>query len=218
MSADGAKALRRERIRDHVETYLGQVVGVVDAGSGSGIELEILHVDVTESKPFHLLITSGMSDRAMPVPEDMEASPRAELILGLDASWPFGPEHVGDRRHVWPLQLLVSMARLPHGHGLWFGAGHTVPNGNPPHPYVPETELCGALVAPPVAVPPEFLRLSVDEGVIEFLGVVPVYAEEMQLKVERGIEALYQRLDEHHINEVMVPDRRKVAGGLFELL
>jgi len=212
------KARRAEAIRTHVETHLGVVVGEVRAGPGHGIDLDILHVDVTESKPFHVLVTSGMSDRPMAVPEDGEASPRAELLMALDASWPFGPEHVGDDRHAWPLKLLASLARLPHAHDLWFGVGHSVPNGNPPEPYVEGVGYCGVVMAPSLVTPPEFARLDLDDGPIDFLAAVPVYAEEMKLKLDRGVDALFQRFDEHQINEIMVPDRRKVAGGLFELL
>jgi len=216
-----ANAARAERIREHVETNLGPVAGIVNAGVAHGIDLDILHVEATETKPFHVLITSGMSDRPMTIPEDLEGeppAPRAELVLALDQSWPFGPEHLADDRYAWPLKLLASLARLPHAHGLWFGPGHTVPNGNPPQPYVPDSGLCGVLIAPPVAMPPDFPVLTHAEERLEFLAVVPVYAEEMQLKVERGTEVLFERFDAHDINEVLVPNRRKVAGGLFELL
>jgi len=52
---------------------------------------------------------------------------------------------------------------------LW--SGHTVPNGDPPEPYAPNTKLCGALIAPPVAV-------------------WPLHADEMELKLDKGLEAL----------------------------
>ena len=215
---DAGAAARADLIRAHVEHHLGPVAGIVNAGPGYGIDLDILHVEATETKPFHVLITSGMSDRAMSVPDDVEATPWAELVLGLDASWPFEPEHISDDRYAWPLKLLASLARLPHANDMWFGPGHTVPNGNPPVPYVPDAGLCGALIAPPVAMPPAFVHLAIPEGQLDFLAVVPVYAEEMQMKVERGTQALFERFDAHDINEIMVPGRRKVAGGLFELL
>jgi hypothetical protein len=209
-----------ERIRAHVETHLGPVAGIVNAGPGYGIDLDIFHVDATETKPFHVLVTCGMSDRPMSLPEEVDdVSPLAELVLGLDASWPFAPENIGDDRYGWPLKLLASLARLPHAHELWFGPGHTVPNGNPPSPYIEGTELCGVLLAPLVAMPPDFGRLDLgEEGTLDFIGVVPVYAEEMKLKLDRGTEALFERFDAHQINEILVPNRRKVAGGVFELL
>jgi len=215
----GGAAARADLIRAHVEHHLGPVAGIVNAGPGHGIDLDILHVEATETKPFHVLITSGMSDLPMTVPEDVEeATPWAELVLGLDASWPFEPEHISDDRYAWPLKVLASLARLPHAHDMWFGPGHTVPNGNPPTPYIAGSELCGALIAPPVAMPPDFVHLALPEGRLDFLAVVPVYAEEMKMKLERGTQALFERFDAHDINEIMVPNRRKVAGGLFELL
>lgn len=217
---DAANAARADRIRVHVEHHLGPIAGIVNAGPGYGIDLDILHVEATETKPFHVLITSGMSDRPMAVPEDVEdeVSPRSELVLGLDASWPFEPQHISDDRYAWPLKLLASLARLPHAHELWLGPGHTLPNGDPPAPYYPDAGFCGVLIAPPVAMPPDFVQLELDEGRLDFWGVVPVYAEEMKLKLERGTQALFERFDQHGINEILIPNRRIVAGGLFELL
>jgi hypothetical protein len=53
---------------------------------------------------------------------------------------------------------------------------------------------------------------------IHFLAVMPLYEEELRLKLDRGAEVLFERLDEAGVNELLVLQRKNVARkflGLF---
>jgi hypothetical protein len=54
------------------------------------------------------------------------------------------------------------------------------------------------------------LTLS-DGRVIRFWNVVPLYAEEMQLKLQQGAQALFDRFKELGITEVIDPKRTNVS-------
>jgi hypothetical protein len=182
---------------------------------------EYVHVDIhvvepAADRPAFTLVTSGMSERPMTTPNGDRC---AELMLVLPPTWPAidSPEFRQPSGH-WPYKLLQELARLPHQFGTWLGAGHTVPNGDPPEPYAPGTKLCGALVARPVIAPDGFEELVYDGREIQFFAVLPLHADEMRLKLDKGADALYDLLDAAELTEILDPKRPSVVPrrrGLF---
>jgi hypothetical protein len=154
----------------------------------------------------------------MKVPEGLEELSYAELLLSLPPDWPLRQEDFKDERNYWPVRLLKMLARLPHEYDTWLGEAHTIPNGDPPEPYASNTKLCCAMLAPPLLVPDEFRELKVSpEMRMHFYGVIPLYQEETDLKLKRGSEELYTRLDRQKISELLDVNRRNVARKLFGL-
>ena len=41
---------------------------------------------------------------------------------------------------------------------------HTIPNGDPPEPFAPNTQFVCVMLEPPITVDPEFFQLDIDEG------------------------------------------------------
>lgn len=110
------------------------------------------------------------------------------------------------------------MARFPHKYATWFGFGHTIPNGDPALPYAPGTKLCGAIVLPPLTVPPEFRELRIDaDKQVDFYSRVPLYREELDFKLRKGAVALLDKFDGKGINDLVEVDRTNVARKLFGL-
>ena len=104
-----------------------------------------------------------------------------------------------------------TLATLPHQYETWLWTGHTVPNGDPPEPYAPDTGLCCALIHPPVLAGDEFRQLRFEDHVVNFLGVYPLYQDEMELKLEAGAEELERRFETAEITELLQPGRPSVA-------
>lgn len=209
----------QEAVALHASREIGPVHGMIGlrAPREDSLPMALLHIPPTEHKPFQILVTAGMSARAMPVPDDVEdEAEHIELVLGLPPDWPVedaSPEKA------WPLQLLARLARFPSEAEAWLCPGHTIPNGNPPHPYASDTQLSCALIAPPLTLLPEAKTLAGPQGEVQLLAVVPVFEREVELKVEKGSDELFSRLDEHGVTEILDPHRRAVAGGtLFDLL
>jgi hypothetical protein len=93
-----------------------------------------------------------------------------------------------DESVYWPLRLLKWLARFPHEFGTWLGFGHTVPHGDPPGPFAADTELCGAILLPPVLGPDGFERVEAAERTINVFAVIPLYADEMDLKLTELVD------------------------------
>jgi hypothetical protein len=111
-----------------------------------------------------------------PVAEGLEDLSYAELLLSLPPDWRLRQEDFKDESNYWPVRMLKMLTRMPHEYDTWLGEAHTIPNGDPPKPYAPNTKLCCAMLAPPLLVPDEFRELTVTpEMSIHFYGVIPIY-------------------------------------------
>jgi hypothetical protein len=153
-----------------------------------------------------------MSDKPMAVPEGAEAFRYAELLIHLPANWPMSEEAFQDENHYWPIRWLKQLARLPHAYDTWLGYGHTIPNGDPPEPFASKTAFCCMLLGLPISAGEEFFQLKVsEEKTICFYALVPLYLEEMNLKLEKGAEHLEDLFDRHGIGDVVDLRRRNVA-------
>jgi hypothetical protein len=195
-----------EAITAHVEHHLGPVESVYHPLVSPWAHVDLHIVAPSEARPWRTLVTSGMAQRPM-------ANGRfAELVIVLAPDWP-APDDPGfdDETARWPYWLLREIAVLPHRFATDLGTGHTVPNGDPPAPYAPGTEMCGVLLFPPVLQPDGFETLTAGAREIEFLGVFGLYEAEMDFKLEHGLEALIDRFDAAEVSEALVPRRESVV-------
>ena len=205
-----------EEISDHIEQYIGPIDMVFHELVSDTVHIDIHHVKPTEQRPFHTLVTSGMSDLPMSVPEDVDATRYMELMVALPHNWQISDESFKDERWYWPIRQLKYLARFPHKLDTWLGWGHTIPNGDPPESFADNTRLNGVIIVPSLLVPQEFYSLKInDEKCIEFFAIVPLYEQEMQLKLNTGAEALFDLFDQYEITDLIEPQRKNVCKKKF---
>lgn len=217
----GAGARRNlEAVERHLVEHLGP-----DPMVWHELVSDLVHVDVflwwpTPERPMYTLATVGMSERRMTLPRelrhDREVSDRAELVLCLPSWWPVPEPGTGDRwgaDDYYPVEWLRRLARLPHEFDTWLGFGHTVPNGDPAHPFTSGTDLAGWILLSPITLPQSFWRLDRRGApLVDFFGVVGVHADEMDQKLARGTNSLFAGFNAHQVTELLDPRRRSTAG------
>lgn len=205
-----------EQISRHIEAHLGKVDSVFHEIISDTVHVDVHMVKATAQFPFVRLVTSGMSDLPMTTPEGAEAPKFVELLMTLPGDWRLDQASFEDEAWYWPVRLLKMLARLPHKYKTFLSYGHTVPNGDPAEPYASNTKLCGALLLPSATVPDDFLRLRIDDNKeIMFLAVLPLYEEEMNLKLRSGPGELVDRFDKFGVNDIVDVARRNVARKRF---
>ena len=209
---------RSQQIRSHVERHIGRIDRVFPGDPADGAA-DVLHVRPVNSRPYHTLITSGMSNVAMRVPSDVNAPHRLELMMTLAERWKFSGDSA-DESAYWPVRLLQTLSRIPRDESKgWLGWGDAVPNGDPPRPLASHTALCGVIIAPSLLVPVAFYELNIDGERVAFYSAVPLYREELELRAREGMAALLERLLHKDINDVIDLKRKNVAKvkrfGLF---
>jgi hypothetical protein len=179
---------------------------------------DLVHIDVhfvppAGSRAWTTLLTSGMAERPMSVPEGLEDYRYAELVLALPSEWPLEERAFGNEANYWPVRLLKELARLPHEYDTFLWYGHTVPHGDPPEPYARGTKLCCALVGRPALIDEEHESFRVPDGrEVHLYGVYPLHRDEMDLKLEQGDEQLWARLADAGVTELVDPRRESVVG------
>ena len=200
-----------ESVTAHVERFLGPVDAVLHEMVSDRVHLDLLHVRPSEERPFHVLVTSGVSDLEMTVPEEHEGPRRVELMLALPEEWPVGEEAFEREEAYWPARWLKTIGRLPHEYSTWIGYGHSIPNGDPAEP-IADTPFTGFLLTFPYLFPEDFHLLECDSGdEVLFYSLYPLHPGEMELKLRRGTEALEALLEKREAPLVVDPARPDVT-------
>lgn len=197
----------KDRLLAHFDAAFPGRETLIWDDAATGIELAVM--EPTEAEPFYVAYTIGMSAEPMNL-DDMPKNRQyewlrwAELVMYLPGDWPVDenrwPEHLNDpedKPAAWPLRLLRLLAGLPRKGNTWLGAGHSIPNGAPPHPYAEGCPFTGAVLFLPGEKngpkPFEAVKLGAGRRLMLYI-VVPVRGEEMQFKLDHGAEALEEKL------------------------
>lgn len=138
-----------------------------------------------KKRDFYTIVTSGMSDGAMPVPKNVPIR-RAELILYVEKP---------KKQYI---ALLRFLAQLPHLQSTtWYGPGTTMTNGQPPQPIFNDSVLDCFLFLEPVVGKDNTLheRLVFDGDPTTMLWVVPITHAERQFIMDESLGEFLELLD-----------------------
>ncbi len=176
----------------------------------------VVHVDVYVIRPsaerrYWTLLTSGMSDLDMKIPEDLPFSPMIELAICLPPEWPLDgtDPRWKEPRFFWPIAELKRTAVYPHFCETWLTVGHSIEPGN--------SELAGGrfgghLLRPLHLLPKGFEELDSEDGrTISIYAMCPVLPAEMQFKLNHGYAELEGRLQQAGVTELLDPERASVC-------
>lgn len=192
----------------HVSRLIGPIGMVIHEQVSNQVHVDVFECEPTDERPYYTYVTCGMSDRPMQVPEniqDRHRYERAELLICT-------PERSTPKD--WPIAWLLRLARFPHVYRTWLWNRHSVPNGDPPMAFGPDTTMAGVVLGPPVTLHPEAWLLRTSAGAtVCFFGVFPLYPDEMALKLAHGSDMVFERLLDAGVTELLDRNRPSVATG-----
>lgn len=209
-----------DEISNHIENFVGKIDMVFHEIVSDQVHVDVHWVKPTKQRPFHTLVTSGMSDKPMLTPEGVKDANFAELSICLPEEWNISEEDFEDEKNYWPIRWLKYLARFPHDYDTWLGWGHTLPNGDPAESFAKNTRLNTILLLPTIVFGEEFHQLKLKEKSINFFTLIPLYNEEVELKMRNGVEALFDGFDKYGITDILDINRpntvnKKKWFGLF---
>ncbi|MGW2516579.1 suppressor of fused domain protein [Streptomyces sp. NPDC001617] len=108
-------------------------------------------------------------------------------------------------RHVESLAMVAHFHSLPE-HRVEMGSILSLG-----HSWVEGSEADRFLASPPYSLSPEFRKVDMPGDGVEFIWLVPIYAEESEYAKRRGVEALEARLEKRSVN-LVDPRRASVVG------
>lgn len=124
-------------------------------------------------------------------------------MIVLPPDWSFE-----DEINTWPLLALDQLAHFPHEYNTFIGPGNTIQN---PFPWSP-SGMNGAVIGSQMLAPSEEAESLVHEGrEIHFLGAWFLYQDEMQVKLDEGVDRFVDLCIEAGVSEVVDPDRPSFA-------
>jgi hypothetical protein len=221
-----------KQIENHIERHIGPAPMVFHelVSTNAHIDLHVVpprDTPLTEECPMgtnhYTVITSGLSSKPMNVPEGAQELRYAELMIALPPDWPglkpdgtFDQKAMKDEGNWWPFRFLKMIARMPHEYDTFIAPGHTIPNGDPAEPFAPNTRFCCMMVGPAVLVPENGRELRINDDItINFYALHPLYKEEMDLKLNKGAQALFDRLAEAELSELIDINRKNTCKKRF---
>jgi hypothetical protein len=171
------------------------------------------------------LFTTGMAERPMNIPEQARGviPPYAELMVQLPHDYPgldrINAAHASRESLAelhdelnWVLYWMRLSARFVHEFGTWLGPGHTIP--------MDERYATGGfggllfLAEATRGTEGEFGLLRAPGGrQVLVLRMIPLYEEEVALKLHQGTDVLYALFDKHKVGAHIEPGRINVVTG-----
>jgi len=201
-------AIYQEAIEKHLERHAGPIVGRWE---------NLLFVAPSEAHRCHLVVTCGLSDTAMDVP-DVELQ-RAEICALLPVEWPFeygedfDPSRLGEK-YFWPLRGLQRLARIPVLTGNWLGIGHTIPNGEPMEPFCDDTQMSCWILLPPVEFHTTFARKRLEDNtVLNFHAMIPIFRDELIVRRNQKLGMLLEAFGKKGVSDIINPHRTPSTKG-----
>jgi predicted Zn finger-like uncharacterized protein len=218
-----------DQIAHHIERTIGVSPMIFHEIVSEGIKLDLFIVPPTGQPPSEehplgtshfTVITAGLSARPQAVPEEArpDISPLQELMIALPGDWPgmnpdgtFDKNVINDDKHWWPFAFLKMVVRMPAEYETFLAPGVTIPNGEEAAPFADNTKL-GCMIAFPPILSPAAAQLQIDDQTrIDFYALWPIYAEEMQLKLDKGLEPLLKKMMDAEISELIQIDRANLC-------
>ena len=180
------------------------------------IESEVIHRDVffikaNEERPYHILLSCGMSALPMKVPEDEESSPYAEVVFLLPKEWNLNYESFDDEHNYWPIRLMKELMMLPHPDETWLGFGHTYGHEEDEE-FAEGIGFKAVMLAHSMELSEDFTQIEMgDDQVVTIYSLIPLYPEELEFKKQNGTVALLERFDHFGIDEIVKIGRPNVC-------
>lgn len=183
-----AESVNTDFIGDFLdEQFPGGEVSVFHELLSERVHIDVFIKEPTDERPYYVLLTSGMSDLPMTVPEGFTDEQkaryeRAELMMFLPKDWHIHDEDAKDEKWYWCTRALKTAARYPHLGDTWIGHGHDIQFTEPIEPFAENTELCALLFAYPDCE--RLMHITGKDGmIINVYMAIPIYEEEMNFKL-----------------------------------
>lgn len=195
----------------HLERGLGPSSGRIFEIIPDGMRLDIMVFPPRDARKDWVFVTAGMGAREMPGlrPEDRAGFARAELMLTLgDAQARAATGDTPGDADWAPIKMLKSLARWPHTSGMFVHATQTVDISAFRIGFGMPENFNAVMFLPPPSFDGDLFRVPLSNGqTLNVYCPVPLYPGELQVKLDKGVDALFDILDPTGVCERFDPKR-----------
>ena len=165
--------------------------------------IQFLFFPSVNSSKCGILLTDGLRNFKMPVPERAQAPNQCELIFVFPDYWPKDFNTSPNENYNWPLPWMKKIATLPQKNNTWFGEGHSFPAQK----LAPITEQSAFILSRPKKMS---LVKDLSESLeIPLYAIIPITEKELQYKLKAGAPKFLEKYFNRH-DEVVDLQREEV--------
>lgn len=179
-------------------------------------EMPLLMLDLELKTPVTVLMTNGLSNYKMPVHEKMAGFEFNELYFCLPSYWEW--DDLENPKMNWVFEWIQRLASFVQEKNTWFGHGHTMPCGTDEKRLSETMRQNHFFLTNPMLLEEELAPIEVNDKTINFLGIIPIFPDEMDYKQGKGTFKFVQKLRTHGITEKLDDYRGTVLRSKWRLL
>lgn len=179
-------------------------------------EMPLLLLDLELNSPVTILMTNGLSDYTMPVPEKMMGREHNELYFCLPSYWEW--DDLENPKMNWIFAWIQRLSKYVVENKTWFGHGHTMPCGQEMEALSETMRQNHFFLSDPMLLENELEPLVIDGKEIHFLAIIPIFGEEMDYKQGKGTLKFQQKLRNNGITEKLDDFRGSVLKSKWRFL
>lgn len=162
-------------------------------------EIPLLIMDLELKTPVTVIMTNGLSDYCMPVPEKLAGEEYNELYFCLPSYWDW--DDPSNPNMNWVFDWIQRLAKYVVEKETWFGHGHTMPCGTEAKPLSKTMKQNHFFLTHPMLLENELETVQIGEKQIHFLAIMPVFLKEFEFKQSRGTFKFMRKLINKGVTE-----------------
>ncbi|MDX1651722.1 MAG: suppressor of fused domain protein [Brumimicrobium sp.] len=177
--------------------------------------IDLLIIDLETTVPVTVVMTHGLSDYKMPVPDTMKGKDHTEIFFALPSYWE--PEDHQNQNMTWPFEKISKLAENLIEKGTWYGRGHTFSNGNPSLPLSSTMKMNHLMLAEPIALEQFFRPIELEDKIVHFLAIIPLFEEEFDRKMQQGYKKFIRKFRSANGDEILDDFRQSVLKSRWRI-
>jgi len=179
-------------------------------------EIPLLLIELELKSQVTVIMTNGLNSYRMPVPEKLEGREYNELYFCLPSYWEWDDLENPNMNWIYP--WIQRLAKFVISKNTWFGPGHTMPCGSEMEALSPLMRQNHFFLTDPILLENELTPVQIEEKLIHFLGIIPIFADEMDFKQGKGTFKFLQKLSSHGVTEKLDDFRNTILRSKWRML
>jgi len=198
-----------ETLQSLLESRLSKEINVIENQWGS-----FLFFTSNQAQGTSVLMTKGLSDFKMPVHEKHIGEEYNELYFLLPSYWNI--EDFENQKFNWVFAWLQRLMNYAIQKNTWFGHGHTFPCGKDMISLSDTMKQNHLILTRPIDLDEELKEIVVGEKTIGFLGIIPIFSDEMDYKQGKGTAKLFEKFRSINVTEKLDDYRNTVLKSRWK--
>lgn len=176
------------------------------------VSVPLLKIKIEGKRPVTLIMTDGLSEKKMKLPEQSNEFDHVELYWALPEYWDLSD--LSNPNTNWIFHWLNKLVRHLLDKDVWFGHGHTFKTQS----LSPTMKQEYLMLMRPLMLNDVLSKLQEMRKSVGFLSIVPLFKTEFDYKQQKGTSSLVTKMTERGVSEILDDYRESLLNKRFGYL